>query len=202
MTIRPGRVTLVAAALVFLTLCASARAGRYTIHNCPGSLQPNFDAGAWVAYGALSPGAGGFQGSCTPGSTLGGAIGWYGDEQPLNTNLGVELQTPSQAISIRELRLVWTVAHQSGGSDPFAQVVADTGVQSISATPFSAGAANPMLERLPEGTHTVYVECPRPAAHIDFNAKSTRVHGNGGGPTRPNRPSIPRLSHHRPRRLT
>jgi hypothetical protein len=143
-------------ALGFL-LAGNAYAGEYTIHNCPASLQPNFDAGPWQSFGGPLPSAGGFQATCTPGSTLGTAIGWYGGEQSLNINYGVALQSPDQGITIREVRLVWSVAHQSSGSDTFAQVSSDTGVELVASTPYTASASSPTQVSFPTGTHVVRV---------------------------------------------
>lgn len=153
MKVRMGRAFALAFTMC-LVLTAVAHAGQYTIHNCPGSLQPNFDAGPWQSYGGSLPSVGGFQSSCNPGGTLGAAIGWYANEQSLNTNLGVLIQTPSSATTIHEMRLVWSVSHQSSGSDPFAQVISDTGSQVIASTPYSA---TPAQVHLPSGTRTVYV---------------------------------------------
>ena len=156
MTFRTLTAVAVTVVLGFV-LVASASAGEYTIHDCPGSLQPNFDAGPWQSYGTASlPSSGGFQESCEPGGTLGAAIGWYGSEQSLNTNLGVKIQSPSSAITIHELRVVWSVAHQSSGSDTFAQLIAETGFEFISGTPFATGSS-PTLAQFPAGTTTVYV---------------------------------------------
>jgi hypothetical protein len=119
------------AGVVLVLAAAAAWGGQYTIHNCPASLQPNFEAGPWQPLGGGLPSAGGFQASCAPGSTLGTAVGWYTDEQPLNSNFGIILQSPSPSILIRELRLVWSVSHQSSGSDTFAQVISDSGYQMI-----------------------------------------------------------------------
>ena len=139
-----------------LVLAVGAQAGEYTDHNCPGSLQSNFDAGPWQSYGGSLPSVGGFQGSCTPGSTLGTAIGWYATAQALNSNLGVMLQSPT-GITIREMRLAWSVSHQSSGSDTFAEVTSNTGSELIDPTPYSAGASNPTKVYFPDGTNTVYV---------------------------------------------
>ncbi len=141
-----------------LVLANRADAGEYTIHNCPASLQPNFDAGPWQSWsvGAL-PSVGGFQSSCTPGSTLGTAIGWYTNEQNLNTGLGAVLQSPSPGITIREVRLVWSVSHQSSGSDTFAQVISPTDSELIESTPYVVGTSNPTVVSFPTGTQTVYV---------------------------------------------
>jgi hypothetical protein len=147
-------MTLALALVLSVVLVASASAGEYTIHDCPGSLEPNFDAGPWQAYGGPLPAAGAFQGSCAPGGTLGGAIGWYGSEQSLNSNLGLMLQTPSPAITIRELRVVWSASHQSSGSDTWAQIITEAGAQLINETPF---AADPSQVQFPEGTRTVLV---------------------------------------------
>jgi len=139
------------------TLADRALAGEYTIHNCPGSLQPNFDAGPWQSYSnAPLPSVGSFQGSCTPGSTLGTAIGWYANEQSLNTNLGVMLQSPVPGITIREMRLVWSVSHQSSGSDTFAQITSPAS-ELINPTPYVVGTSNPAKVSFPDGTRTVYV---------------------------------------------
>jgi hypothetical protein len=157
MTIRIHTTILFTALILVLALAGRARAGEYTIHNCPASLQSNFDAGPWQSYGGSLPSVGGFQGSCTPGSTLGTAIGWYATAQALNSNLGVILQSPSSGITIREMRLVWSVSHQSSGSDTFAEVVSDTGSELIDPTPYAAGTSNPAKVYFPDGTHTVYV---------------------------------------------
>lgn len=140
-----------------LLLAGNAYAGEYTIHNCPASLQTNFDAGPLQSFGGPVPGAGGFQAMCTPGSTLGTAIGWYGSEQSFNTNYGVALESPDQGITIREMRIVWSVAHQSSGSDTYAQVTSDTGVELIATTPYTASASSPTQVSFPAGTHAVYV---------------------------------------------
>ena len=101
MTMRTHTTILCTALIVVLASAAIAQAGKYTTHNCPASLQSNFNAGPWQSYGGSLPSVGGFQGSCTPGSTLGTAIGWYATAQALNSNLGVVLQSPS-GITIRE----------------------------------------------------------------------------------------------------
>jgi hypothetical protein len=156
MTIR-ARTAIPLALILSLALAVSARAGQYTIHNCPGSLQPNFDAGPWQSYSnAPLPSVGGFQGSCTPGSTLGTAIGWYANEQSLNTNLGAMLQSPVPGITIREMRLVWSVSHQSSGSDTYAQITSP-GSELIDPTPYVVGTSNPAKVLFPNGTRTVYV---------------------------------------------
>lgn len=144
--------------LIFLsTLADRALAREYTIHNCPASLQPNFDAGPLQPYSnAPLPSVGSFQGSCTPGSTLGTAIGWYANEQSLNTNLGVMLQSPVAGITIREMRLVWSVSHQSSGSDTFAQITSPSS-ELIDPTPYVVGTSNPAKVSFPNGTRTVYV---------------------------------------------
>jgi hypothetical protein len=133
-------------------------AGQYIIHNCPASLEPNFDAGPWSAYGsAPPPRSDTFQSSCTPGSTLGTAIGWYGNEQTTNTALGMALRSPTPAITVRELRLVWSVAHQASGSDTGAQVYANTGLQLVAPTPYAVGTSNPAQITFPRGTQNVEV---------------------------------------------
>jgi hypothetical protein len=133
-------------------------AGQYTIHNCAASLEPNFDAGPWSAYGsAPPPRSDTFQNSCTPGSTLGTAIGWYGNEQTTNTALGITLRSPTPAITVRELRLVWSVAHQASGSDTSAQVYANTGLQLVAPTPYAVGTSNPAQITFPPGTQDVEV---------------------------------------------
>lgn len=157
MIIRTHTAILLTALILTLAPAGRAQAGKYTIHNCPGSLQSNFNAGPWQSYGGSLPSVGGFQGSCTPGSTLGTAIGWYATAQALNSNLGVVLQSPSSGITIREVRLVWSVSHQSSGSDTFAEVVSDTGSELIDPTPYAAGTSNPTKVYFPDGTHTVYV---------------------------------------------
>jgi hypothetical protein len=133
-----------------------AHAGEYTIHNCPASLQSNLEAGPWQAL-SEPPSTSGFQPSCTPGSILGTSIGWYGSEQSLNGELGATLQSPSPAITIRGMRLVWSVSHQSSGSDTFAQIVSNTGVELIASTPYSANASDPTVVNFPAGTDTVSV---------------------------------------------
>ena len=157
MTMRIHTTIPFTALILVLALAGRARAGEYTIHNCPASLKSNFDAGPWQSYGGSLPSVGGFQGSCTPGSTLGTAIGWFATAQALNSNLGVILQSPSSGITIREVRLVWSVSHQSSGSDTFAEVVSDTGSELIDPTPYAAGTSNPAKVYFPDGTHTVYV---------------------------------------------
>jgi hypothetical protein len=154
---RAAAIVLLSAAV--LALPAGARAGDYTIHNCPGSLQPNDDAGSWRMWsnGSL-PSAGGYQGSCTPGGAIGGAIGWYGIEQSFNTSLGAELATPSSAISIVSLRLVWSGAGKSSGSDTFGQVNSDTGSEIAHEAPFAVASATPDVVDFPDATHTIYVD--------------------------------------------
>jgi hypothetical protein len=147
-------VTLIALALL---AAPSASAGLYTVHNCPASLAPNFDVGSWQPLGGALPSTGGYQSTCTPGSVLGTAVGWFGNEQSLETNIGIILQSPSPRITIRELRLVWSVSHESSGSDTFAQVITDTGYQMFSQTPYAAGATNPFQARFPANTRTVNV---------------------------------------------
>ncbi len=156
MITRTHTTILLTTIILTLMLAGGAQAGEYTIHNCPGSLQSNFNAGPWQSYGGSLPSVGGFQGSCTPGSTLGTAIGWFATAQALNSNLGVVLQSPS-GITIREMRLVWSVSHQSSGSDTFAEVVSNTGSELIDPTPYSAGTSNPANVHFPDGTSTVYV---------------------------------------------
>jgi hypothetical protein len=152
----PLRPMLLAVILVFALLVGRADAGQYTIHNCPASLQSNFNAGPWQSYGGSLPSVGGFQASCTPGSTLGTAIGWYANQMNLNSNLGVMLQSPS-GVTIRETRLVWSAYHESSGSDTFAQVTSDAGSELIDPTPYAATFGSPAKVYFPEGTHTVYV---------------------------------------------
>lgn len=156
MITRTHTTILLTAVIFVLMLAGGAQAGEYTIHNCPGSLQSNFNAGPWQSYGGPLPSVGGFQGSCTPGSTLGTAIGWYATAQSLNSNLGVMLQSPS-GITIREMRLVLSVSHQSSGSDTFAEVTSNTGSELIDPTPYSAAASNPAKVYFPDGTSAVYV---------------------------------------------
>jgi len=55
------------------------------------------------------------------------------------------------------MRLVWSVSHQSSGSDTFAEIVSNTGSELIDPTPYSAGASNPAKVYFPDGTSTVYV---------------------------------------------
>ena len=139
--------------------CESAQAGTYVIHNCPASEQPNFDAGPWHASNSAPlPSVGGFQASCTPGSnTLGTAIGWYANQQTLNTNLGVELTTPSSEVTIRKVRVIWSVYHSADGSDTFAEVISGSGSELISPTPFSAGPTNASNVYFPDGTREIFV---------------------------------------------
>jgi hypothetical protein len=150
-------VVLICAAALALPI--SAEAGDYTIHNCPGSLQPNNDAGSWRSWatGPL-PSVGGYQGSCTPDGGLGAVIGWYANEQSYNTSIGAELQTPSTAISIVSLRLVWAGAAKSSGSDTYGQVNSDSGSEFAEKAPFGASADNPTVIDFPDGTHAVYVD--------------------------------------------
>jgi hypothetical protein len=145
--------------LAALALPVSAHAGLYTIHNCPSSLQPNNDAGPWRAWstGPL-PSAGSYQGSCTPGGPLGAAIGWYANEQSFNTDIGAQLLTPSSAISIVSLRLVWAGAGKSSGSDTFGQVNSDTGSEIAHKAPFMVPAAQPDVVAFADGTHAAYVD--------------------------------------------
>ncbi|MDQ6777398.1 MAG: hypothetical protein M3071_14530 [Actinomycetota bacterium] len=142
-----------------LALPVSAQAGEYTIHNCPGSLQPNNDAGSWRAWstGPL-PSAGGYQGSCTPGGALGAAIGWYAIEQSFNTSIGVQLESPSTAISIASLRLVWAGSERHSGSDTYGQINADSGAVFAQKAPFGATASKPTVVAFPDGTHTIHVD--------------------------------------------
>jgi hypothetical protein len=146
------------AILLFVT-AATARAGVYVIHNCPGSEQPNYNAGPWQSTSSAPlPSVGGFQSSCTPGSnSLGTAIGWYADQQSLNTNLGVNLISPSEAITIRQVRLVWTVSHVTSGSDTFAEVISNTGSELIAPTPYATSTSNPAVVYFPDGTHIIFV---------------------------------------------
>ncbi len=133
-------------------------AGQYTIHNCAASLEPNFDAGPWSAYDSAPPPLiDTFQSSCTPGSTLGTAVGWYGNEQAINSALGITLRSPTPAITVRELRLVWSVAHRTSGSDTSAQVYANTGTQMVAPTPYATGTSNPAQITFPPGTQDVVV---------------------------------------------
>jgi hypothetical protein len=88
---------------------------------------------------------------------LGTAIGWYANEQAMNSNLGVVLQSPSPTVTIREVNLAWSVLHEVSGSDTFAQVSSDTGSELISPTPYNADAAHPAKVYFPDGTHTIYV---------------------------------------------
>lgn len=144
--------------LSFTLATSRAFAGQYTIHNCPASLAPNFDAGPWESYSyGPVPSNASFQGSCTPGSTLGTAIGWYADEQNLNTNIGIMLKSPTPGITIHEVRLVWSVSHESSGSDTYAQVISDTGSQFIVPTPYVVGTSNPTKVSFPAGTREVYI---------------------------------------------
>jgi hypothetical protein len=133
---------LLSTALLALWPAIPVHADEYTIHNCPASLQPNFDAGPWQPWGEPLASPSGYQASCTPGSTLGTAIGWYGAAQNFNTNTGVVLQTPSAALTVREMRLVWTASHQSSGSDTWAQITSGTGVELVAATPYSGSATD------------------------------------------------------------
>ncbi|HWF74366.1 MAG TPA: hypothetical protein VG186_13545 [Solirubrobacteraceae bacterium] len=150
---------LMVALLAVLALPAGARAGDYTIHNCPGSLAPNNDAGAWRSYATGSlPSVGGYQGSCTPNGYLGAAIGWYANEESFNESLGAELQTPSSAISIVSLRLVWAGTEKTSGSDTYGQVNSDTGSEFAQVAPFGATASAPTVVDFPDGTHAVYVD--------------------------------------------
>ncbi len=165
------------AGLVLVLTASVAWGGQYTIHNCPASLQPNFEAGPYQPYGGSLPSAGGFQAGCAPGSVLGTAVGWYADEQSLNSNLGIILQSPAPNIAIRELRLVFSVAHQTSGSDTFAEVLTDSGYQMISATPYAAGANNPLLVRLPANTRTVYV-----VSYCSFDASTNCYFPSGSYP--------------------
>ncbi|MGC2375492.1 MAG: hypothetical protein WA484_16630 [Solirubrobacteraceae bacterium] len=87
---------------------------------------------------------------------MGTAIGWYANEQSLNTNLGVMLQSPVAGITIREMRLVWSVSHQSSGSDTFAQITSPSS-ELIDPTPYVVGTSNPAKVSFPNGTRTVYV---------------------------------------------
>ncbi len=157
------RVLLMFASVVLLMLASSlmatgtALAGQYVIHNCLASLEPNLDAGPWQSFNPSSLGGVSYQGTCTPGSTLGAAIGWYADEQALNSNLGVALQSPVQGLTIRAVRVVWSVAHESSGSDTFAQVVSDTGISLIYPTPLAVGTSNPTEVSFPASTHTAYI---------------------------------------------
>ncbi len=147
-------------AFVFLGVAdTTAYAGAYVIHNCPGSEQPNYDAGPWQSLNSAPlPSVGGFQASCTPGSnSLGTAIGWYANQQTLNTNLGVHLTSPSEGTTIRQVRLVWSVYHVASGSDTFAEVISDTGSELIAPTPYVAGPNDPADVYFPDGTHTIFV---------------------------------------------
>ncbi len=147
-------------AFVFLIAAdTTAYAGTYVIHNCPGSEQPNYDAGPWQSWGSAPlPSVGGFQASCTPGSNaLGTAIGWYADQQTLNTNLGVKLISPSEGTTIRRVRLIWSVYHVTGGSDTFAEVVSDTGSELIAPTPYVAGTSDPANVYFPDATHMIFI---------------------------------------------
>jgi len=174
----PRIVAPILALGIALTLATSARAGQYTIHNCPASLQPNFVVGPWQSFSASLPDAGGYQSNCTPGNVLGPAVGWYADIQGLNTGLGIILQSPSQNLAIRELRLVWSVSHESSGSDNFAQVITDTGYQMIATTPYVAGATNPFVGRFAPSTRAVevYSYCSYDAStNCNFPSSSTPV---------------------------
>jgi hypothetical protein len=175
---RKRTATAVLVLVATLTLVASARAGQYTIHNCPAALQPNFVVGPWQSLAASLPDAGGYQSTCTPGNVLGPAVGWYADIQGLNTNLGIILQSPSSNIAIRELRLVWSVSGRSSGSDNFAQVITDNGYQMIAPTPYVAGATNPFVGRFAPNTRTVnvYSYCSYNAStNCNFPSSSTPV---------------------------
>jgi hypothetical protein len=143
----------------FFVTDATAQAGEYVIHNCPGSEQPNYNAGPWQSWSSAPlPAVGGFQSSCTPGSnSLGTAIGWYANQQALNSNLGVELISPSEGITIRQVRLVWSVYHEASGSDTFAEIISDTGSELIAPTSYVAGTSNPATVYFPDGTRTIFI---------------------------------------------
>jgi hypothetical protein len=166
---------------VLLVLVASARAGEYTIHNCVASEQPNFIAGPWSWFGGL-PNNGsqeGFQATCGPGSALGAAIGWYGPAQTSNSPVGVIIKTYPPHITIRQVRMVWSVAHQSAGSETYAQISSDAGgVAMTSSTPFTASAADPSMITLPAGTHLVeaYSFClPSEAPDCNFSSATSPI---------------------------
>jgi hypothetical protein len=111
---------------------------------------------------------------------LGTAIGWYANQQTLNTNLGVELISPSEGITIRRVRLVWSVYHVASGSDTFAEVISETGSQLIAPTPYEAGASNPATVYFPDGTRMVFVGdyCSYDAsANCYFSSPVVRLEG-------------------------
>jgi hypothetical protein len=147
------------AVVFFFVPGATAQADEYVIHNCPGSEQPNYNAGPWQSWSSAPlPSVGGFQSSCTPGSnSLGTAIGWYANQQAPNTNLGVELISPSERIAIRQVRLVWSVYHEISGSDTFAEVISDTGSELIAPTPYVAVTSNPATVYFPDDTHKIFI---------------------------------------------
>jgi hypothetical protein len=164
----------------FFVTGAPAQADEYVIHNCPGSEQPNYNAGPWQSWSSAPlPSVGGFQSSCTPGSnSLGTAIGWYANQQAPNTNLGVEVISPSEGITIRQLRLVWSVYHEVSGSDTFAEVISDKGSELIASTPYVAGASNPATVYFPDGTRKIFIGdyCAYNAsADCDFSSNTSPV---------------------------
>jgi hypothetical protein len=152
-------LAIIVVAVPFFATGTAARAGEYVIHNCPASQQPNYDAGPWHSWSSAAlPSVGGFQSSCTPGSnSLGTAIGWYANQQALNSNLGVELISPSENITIRKVSLVWSVYHAASGSDTFAEVISDTGSELISPTPYATSTTNPATVYFPDGTRMIFV---------------------------------------------
>ena len=105
----------VLASTLLLALTAPARAGTYTIDNCPAAPAANGDSGPWTVYGATQ----GDKASCSAGP--GDWIGPRGGSMSANSTDGVQVAVPAgSAVTIREAKLWWYVPAQISGATTFA----------------------------------------------------------------------------------
>jgi hypothetical protein len=139
----------VALCIACAVAASAAKAGTYTISNCPAA--GNSDAGSWSIFGSPQSA----KGTCDGGEDA--FIGPQGSNMSANGSAGVRITAPAgSGITISEATVWWQVAHQVSGADMFALAADNDGAVYESPTPMTGGL--PSTWALPSPTTQLTLE--------------------------------------------
>jgi hypothetical protein len=123
-------------AMLALIAASNARAGTYTISNCPSAAIGNSDPGPWLIFGTPQTS----KASCSGGP--GDWIGPRGGSMTANTFDGVRVAAPKNSgITIREAKVWWNVPSSISGAPNYPVAYDNSGSISESATMMDGPAA-------------------------------------------------------------
>lgn len=139
-----------AAALMSLSIASSARAGTYTIYDCPSAPIPNDNAGPWSVYGGPKSD----KTSCALG--LGDFIGPLGGEMSPNSGDGVSISAPS-GLALVSSEIYWYDPQSISGAHTYAVVFANGSLIGQAFNP-TDHRYTPEIDTLPAGTTSLVLQ--------------------------------------------